>query len=157
MRLTQTSQSSFHNFFLQFPIPLYFWLPCPWDFPGTNTGEGWHFLLQGIFPTQGLSPCLLCLYWQLDSLPLSHLLTHKKEWNNAICSNKDGTRDEHIKWSKSERQRQILFHITYMWNLQYDTKKLIYEIQHSLCKHREQSCGCQRKSGYRRDGLRVRD
>ena len=24
-----------------------------WDFPGKNTGVGYHFLLQGIFPTQG--------------------------------------------------------------------------------------------------------
>ena len=28
-------------------------LPCPWDFPGKNTGMGYHFLLQGIFPTPG--------------------------------------------------------------------------------------------------------
>ena len=27
----------------------------PWDFPGKNTGVGCHFLLQGIFPTQGLN------------------------------------------------------------------------------------------------------
>ena len=46
------------------------WLLCPWDFPGKNTGVGSHFLLQGIFPTQGLNPCLL--HWQADSLPLSH-------------------------------------------------------------------------------------
>ena len=26
-----------------------------WDFPGKNTGVGCHFLLQGIFPTQGLN------------------------------------------------------------------------------------------------------
>ena len=26
-------------------------LPCPWDFPGKNTGVGCHLLLQGIFPT----------------------------------------------------------------------------------------------------------
>jgi len=26
---------------------------CPWDFPGKNTGVGCHFLLQGIFLTQG--------------------------------------------------------------------------------------------------------
>ena len=31
---------------------------------------GFHFLLQRIFPTQGLSLCLL--HWQMDSLPLSH-------------------------------------------------------------------------------------
>ena len=31
----------------------------PWDFPSKNTGVGCHFLLQGIFPTQALNPCLL--------------------------------------------------------------------------------------------------
>ena len=36
-----------------------------------KTGVGCHFLLQGIFLTQGSNPCLLC--WQVDSLPLSHL------------------------------------------------------------------------------------
>ena len=46
-------------------------LLCPWDFPGKNTRMGCHFLLQGIFLTQGLNPCLLP--WQADSLPLSHL------------------------------------------------------------------------------------
>ena len=25
----------------------------PWNFPGKNTGVSCHFLLQGIFPTQG--------------------------------------------------------------------------------------------------------
>ena len=31
----------------------------PWDFPGKNTARGCHFLLQGIFPTQGLNLDLL--------------------------------------------------------------------------------------------------
>ena len=31
----------------------------PWDFPGKSTGMDCHFLLQGIFLTQGLSPGLL--------------------------------------------------------------------------------------------------
>ena len=39
---------------------------CPWDFPGKNTGVGFHFLLQGIFLTQGSNPsllhCMLFLY-----------------------------------------------------------------------------------------------
>ena len=30
----------------------------PWDFQGKHTGVGCHFLLQGIFPTQGLNPGL---------------------------------------------------------------------------------------------------
>ena len=34
-------------------------LLCPWDFPGKSTGVGCHFLLQGIFPTQGSNPGLL--------------------------------------------------------------------------------------------------
>ena len=34
-------------------------LLCPWDFPGKNTGMRCHFLLQGIFPTEGLNPGLL--------------------------------------------------------------------------------------------------
>ena len=34
-------------------------LPGLWDSPGKNTGVGCHFLLQGIFSTQGLSPGLL--------------------------------------------------------------------------------------------------
>ena len=33
-------------------------LLCPWDFQGKNTGVGCHFLLQEIFPTQGLNPGL---------------------------------------------------------------------------------------------------
>ena len=31
----------------------------PWDSPGKSTGVGCHFLLQGIFPTQGSNPGLL--------------------------------------------------------------------------------------------------
>ena len=33
-------------------------LLCPWDSPGKNTGGGCHFLLQGIFLTQGSNPHL---------------------------------------------------------------------------------------------------
>ena len=34
-------------------------LLCPWDSPDKSTGVGCHFLLQGIFPTQGRNPRLL--------------------------------------------------------------------------------------------------
>ena len=41
--------------------------PLPGNSPGKNTGVGCHFLLQGIFPTQGLNPGLLhLLHWQAD-------------------------------------------------------------------------------------------
>ena len=46
-------------------------LLCPPDSPGKNTGVGCHVAFQGIFPTQGLNPCLLgLLHWQVVSLPL---------------------------------------------------------------------------------------
>ena len=34
-------------------------LLCPWNSPGKNTGVGCHFLLTGIFPTQGVNLGLL--------------------------------------------------------------------------------------------------
>ena len=56
---------------------------CPWDFPGKNTGVGCHFILQGIFPTQGTKPHLLhLLHWQVDSLPLYH------QGNPRLCFKK---------------------------------------------------------------------
>ena len=46
------------------------------DFPGKNTVVVSHFLLQGIFPTQGSNSCLLhLLHWQAGSLPLHHSAT----------------------------------------------------------------------------------
>ena len=58
--------------------------PLSWDSPGKNTGVGCHFLLQGIFQTQGLNPGLLSLlHWQMDSLPLSHLETKPDVYPNA--------------------------------------------------------------------------
>ena len=36
-------------------------LLCPWDSPGKNTGVRCHALLQGILPTEGSNPRLLCL------------------------------------------------------------------------------------------------
>ena len=35
------------------------------------------------------------------------LLGHKREWNYVICSNMNGPRDYHSKWTKSEREIQI--------------------------------------------------
>ena len=40
---------------------------CSWDSPGVDG----HILFQGIFPTQGLNPCLLSLLrFQVDSFQL---------------------------------------------------------------------------------------
>ena len=34
-------------------------------------------------------------------------ISHLKEWNNAICSNMDGLRDSHSKWSKQKKTDTI--------------------------------------------------
>ena len=59
------------------------------------------------------------------------LLDHKKEQNNAICSNMDGPRDCHTEW-KSDTERQISYDITYMWNLQKSTNELAYKTEIEL-------------------------
>ena len=41
----------------------------------------------------------------------------------------DAPRDYHTKWSKSERERQMPYDITYMWSLKYDTNEPIYETE----------------------------
>ena len=48
-----------------------------------NAGMGCHFLLQGIFQTQGSN--LYLLHWQDDSLPLSYLGS-PSENPNSTCS-----------------------------------------------------------------------
>ena len=49
--------------------PLPTWFLCPWDFPDKNTRVGCHFLLQGVFLTQGSNPHLLhWATWEAQSL-----------------------------------------------------------------------------------------
>ena len=48
-------------------------LLCSWNIPGKNTGVGCHFLLEVIFPTQGLNLHLLCLlHCRWIHYPLNH-------------------------------------------------------------------------------------
>ena len=58
------------------------------------------------------------------------LLSHKKEWNNAIYSNMDWPRDYRTKWSKSERERQISYdnHL-YVESKKIVKKELIYKTE----------------------------
>ena len=58
----------------------------PWDSPGKNTGVGCHFLLQGIFPTQGSNPGLL--HCRQTLYHLSHQGSPiLKKGNAKKCSN----------------------------------------------------------------------
>ena len=74
-------------------------LYSPWNSPGQNTGLGSLFLLQGIFPTQGLNPglphCRRILY-QLShqgsprilewvSYPFSSGSSRPRDWTGVSC------------------------------------------------------------------------
>ena len=62
----------------------------PWDFPSKNTGAGCHFLLQGIFLSQGLNLGLLHCRKMLHSL--SHqgspghaeVLSYERAWHSQL-------------------------------------------------------------------------
>ena len=84
--------------------PMDYSLPgCPWNFPGKNNGVGCHFLLQGIFLTQGSNPHLLCLLrWQVDYLllkppgkPINHIISSQllKNFVKRNQGNKVGNLD----------------------------------------------------------------
>ena len=45
------------------------------------------------------------------------LLIHTKQQICVTCRDVDEPRDCHTEWSKSERVKQILYNIVYIWNL----------------------------------------
>ena len=51
------------------------------------------------------------------------LLSHKNEWDLAICNNMDGPKGYYAKWNKPEKERQIPYNFIYMWNLKNKTNK----------------------------------
>ena len=53
------------------------------------------------------------------------LLSHKKKRNGGICSEVDGVRVCHRECSKSEREQQIQYANTYIWNLRKKKKKVM--------------------------------
>ena len=81
----------------------------------------------------------------------------KKEWNNAICSNMDGLRDYHTKWSKSDRERQISYDITYMWNLKEMIQMNLFTKQKQTHRHWKQTYGYQKGNVVGRDKLGIWD
>ena len=52
-------------------------------------------------------------------------ISPKKEWNNAICSNMDGPRDNHTKWSKTEKDMiSLIYGILKSIQMNLFTKRL---------------------------------
>ena len=70
---------------------------------------GSHFLLQGIFPTQGLNPFLL--HWQADSLTLNNLGSPEVTVANIFLENSvhvRGPRQSDCRHSRHSAQCQLL-------------------------------------------------
>ena len=68
---------------------------CPWDFPGKNTGVGYHSLLQGIFLIQGWKLSLWhFLRWQTDSLPQSYVGSSKEDAEDTTVPRPRGSPDQ---------------------------------------------------------------
>ena len=70
----------------------------PWDFPGKSTGVGCHFLLQGIFPTQGSNPglphCRQTLY----------RLSHQGSWKGSFKPSVRAHPSPSFKWVLIEKE-----------------------------------------------------
>ena len=67
---------------------------CPRKFPGKNTGVGCHFLLQGIFPTQGLNMHLLLgsqILYRWATLKLDHEDSHLCSECGPLCGSGQGS------------------------------------------------------------------
>ena len=65
----------------------------------------------------------------ISAVQQSDSVRHKKEQNNAICSNMDATRENHTKWRKSARERHLPYAITYPWNLKDGTNEPMYKAE----------------------------
>ena len=91
-------------------------LLCPWDFPGKTTGADCHFLLQGVFPTQGSNPGLP------HRRQMLYRLSHQgSPRSNAIMQNRYFSELSMSEtWRLEKRAREAF--LPYAWHL----KKLIF-------------------------------
>ena len=93
-----------------------------WNSSGQNTGVGSLSFLQGIFPTQGSNPGLPHCRWILyqlshkgkpkntgaGSLSLLQGIFPTQELNRGLhCSNTDGPKDDHRRWSRSDETKVV--------------------------------------------------
>ena len=68
------------------------------------------------------------------------LLSHKKEWNFAICNSMHGPGGYYVKWNESDRERQILYDITRVDSKKYN-KLVNITKKKQTHRYREQMSG----------------
>ena len=66
--------------------------------------------------------------WWIESEDVVYLyngisLSHKNEWNLAICNDVDGAREHNAKQNKPVRERQTPYDFTHIWNLKFKKQK----------------------------------
>ena len=102
----------------------------PWGLEESDTTERLHFRFSLSCTREGNGNPLQCSFlenprdgraWWAAIYGVAQSQTWLKRLSSSSSSNKDGPSDYHTKWSKSERERQTSFDITYMWSLKYDT------------------------------------
>ena len=119
---------------------------CPWDLSGKNTGVGCHFLLQGIFRTQGSNlHHLQILHWQAGSFPLSHRdfsgiyeeSNYPRRWERKQPSILwvDSYWTWHGMWPPGEGRLYCLTRIWNRYSVQGDFKGTLHPFVGSLVDH----------------------
>ena len=98
-------------------------LLCPWNFPGKSTGVGCHFLLQDIFPTQGLNPGLP--HCRQTFYHLSH--QRSQLWRRWYFSS-GWKEDRKSEWVVEESQRDLEAWVTRLYEVGC-LHKLIYDLK----------------------------
>ena len=63
------------------------------------------------------------------------LVRYKKIMKFVICSNMDIFGGHYAKWNKSDRDREILYDITYMWNLKNKLVSIEQKQTHRCGEH----------------------
>ena len=74
-------------------------------------------------------------------LTMEYYSVIKKQWNNTICSNMDGPRDNHTKWS--QRKTNIIWYHVYVETKIWQKMTYLVTKQKQAHRHREQTYDCQ--------------
>ena len=94
----------------------------PWENHNSERVMYCNVHCSSIYNSQDMEATQVSIERWMDNEDVAHtyngiLLSHKKKWNWVICSEVDGLRVCHTEWSKSEREKQIPYTNTYIWNL----------------------------------------
>jgi len=87
----------------------------------------------------------ICIHTH-NGIPLLHSAI--KWWDLGICNSVDRTWGYHVKWSKSDREKQTLYNFTPMWNIKnFKNKRINQTKPKQTHRYREQINGYQREVG----------